>query len=72
MRKRIVVEHGEVKRIASLMGCTREMVSHSLAYRKNSHLAARIRTMALQRGGVMVGKEPAKETSHESERGMYV
>ena len=68
MRKRIVVEHGEVKRIASLMGCTREMISHSLAYRKNSELAAKIRKMALMRGGVEVGNEPAKEESYENSR----
>ena len=30
MKKRIVVDHGEVKRIALLMNCTYEMVSHSL------------------------------------------
>ena len=30
MKKRIIVEHGEVKRIALLMNCTYEMVSHSL------------------------------------------
>ena len=39
MKKRIIVEYGEVKRIALLMNCTYEMVSHSLAYRKDTKLA---------------------------------
>lgn len=34
MKRRIVVEYGEVANIAKLMGCTYEMVSHSLAFRK--------------------------------------
>lgn len=65
MKRRIIVEHGEVKRIALLMNCTYEMVSHSLAYRKDTKLAKAIREMALMRGGVKVGDEPVNDTSHE-------
>lgn len=39
MKRKIVVEHGEVNKIAYLMNCTREMVSHSLCYRKDTQLA---------------------------------
>ena len=67
MKKRIVVEHGEVTKIAHLMNCTPEMVSHSLAYRKDTKLARSIRKMALMRGGVKVGDEPINEIGHESE-----
>ena len=67
MKKRIIVEHGEVKRIALLMNCTYEMVSHSLAYRKDTKLAKAIRKMALTRGGVEVGDERVNDTSHEEE-----
>ena len=67
MKKRIIVEHGEVKRIALLMNCTYEMVSHSPAYRKDTKLAKAIRKMALMRGGVKVGDEPVNDTSHEEE-----
>ena len=67
MKKRIIVEHGEVKRIALLMNCTYEMVSHSLAYRKDTKLAKAIRKMALTRGGGEVGDEPVNDTSHEEE-----
>ena len=67
MKRRIIVEHGEVKRIALLMNCTYEMVSHSLAYRKDTKLAKAIRKMALMRGGVEVGDEPVNDSSHEEE-----
>ena len=51
MRKKIVVEHGEVGEISRLMGCTRQMVNNSLTYRKDTDLAKRIRKMAIMRGG---------------------
>ncbi len=56
-KKRIVLEYGEAKRIAYLMNCTREMVSHSLNYRKDTKLAKAIRKMAITRGGVEVSLE---------------
>ena len=64
MKRRIIVEYGEVKRIALLMNCTPEMVSYSLAYRKNTRLAQAIRKMALMRGGVEVGDEPINDMNH--------
>ena len=65
MKKRIIVEHGEVRRIAHLMNCTPEMVSHSLAFRKDTRMARAIRKMALTRGGVEVGDELTNDMSHE-------
>lgn len=65
MRRKIVVEQGEVTAIAKLMGCTTVFVSYALNFRKNSELAQRIRRMALLRGGIEVGNEPVKETSNE-------
>lgn len=65
MKERIVVEYGEVNKIAELMRCTREMVSHSLAFRTNSYLARAIRKLAIERGGVKVGGNPQKPASHE-------
>ena len=67
MKKRIIVEYGEVKRIAHLMNCTQEMVSHSLAYRKDTKLARAIRKMALMRGGVEVVNEPVNDVNHEND-----
>lgn len=68
MKKKIVVERGEVGKLAELMGCTRVMVSYSLSYRKNSRLAKAIRKLAIERGGVRIGGEenrPLKTESHE-------
>lgn len=56
MNKRIIVGHGVGKRIATLMGITPEMVSKSLNYKKDSHLARRVRYMAIKDfGGIPVG-----------------
>ena len=54
MKERIVVEYGEVNKIAELMGCTNVMVSHALAFRKN-----------IERGGSKVGGNPQNTSSHE-------
>jgi len=66
MKKRIVVEYGEVRRIALLMNCTYETVSRALAYKKDTKLARAIRKMALMRGGVKVGDEPINDMNHEN------
>lgn len=56
MNKRIIVERGVGKKIASLMGITTEMVSKSLNYKKDSHLARKVRYIAIKDfGGVIVG-----------------
>ena len=56
MNKRIIVERGVGKKIASLMGITTEMVSKSLNYKKDSHLARKVRYMAIKDFiGVIVG-----------------
>lgn len=66
MKRRIIVERGEIGHIAQLMGCTREMVGHSLAFRKDTDLARRIRHLAILRGGVEIGDEPVNNvTNHE-------
>lgn len=63
MKKRIIVERGEVKVLAKLMKCTREMVGHSLAFRKNTYLARAIRKLAIERGGVKIGETDKNEVS---------
>lgn len=65
MKERIVVEYGEVNKIAELMGCTNVMVSQALAFRKNSKLARSIRKLAIERGGSKVGGNPQNTSSHE-------
>lgn len=67
MKERIVVERGYVNRIAQMKNCSREMVGHSLAFRKNTRLARSIRKLALELGGIKVGGTDTnkEETSDE-------
>ena len=65
MKRRIVVEYGEVNKIAALIGCTNVMVSHALAFRKNSRLARSIRKLALERGGTEIGVDTQKSDCDE-------
>jgi hypothetical protein len=51
MKRKIIVEHGEVLSIAKIFGCTRQMVGYSLSFKKNSLLARKIRKVAVERGG---------------------
>lgn len=57
MKRKIVVEYGEVRRIARLMNCTPEFVSRSLSFGKDTQLAKAVRKMALMRGGIEIGDE---------------
>jgi hypothetical protein len=52
MKRRIVVDRGEVLAIARLIGCTRQMVGYSLNFNKNTVLAGKIGKIAIDRGGV--------------------
>ena len=56
MKKRVIVERGVGRRIAKLLDITPEMVSKSLNYSKDSHLARKVRYIAIKGfGGVIVG-----------------
>jgi hypothetical protein len=56
MKRRIVVDRGEVTAIARLMRCTSQMVSYSLSFSKDTLLARKIRKIAMDRGGVDAGE----------------
>ena len=60
MRKRIVVDRGEIKKISKDFKVTSKAVWEALVYRSNSSKARRIRKVALERGGVEIGDQ--KET----------
>lgn len=51
MHKKIIIDYGKAKEIASLMKCTKEMVSLSMNFRKNSQLARKIRYVAIKEYG---------------------
>lgn len=57
MKKKIVLDRGNVAKIAKVMNCTPEMVSKSVNFKKNSLLARRIRYVAKEQfGGIEVGE----------------
>jgi len=55
MKRKIVTDYGETKKISEMLGCTPEMVSYSLNFQKNSPLARKIRKIAVERGGIDTG-----------------
>lgn len=64
MKKKIVVDHGDQRKIAAAMGCTREMVSKSLNYAKDTTLARKIRYVAVKEYGgasVEIGGKPSEK-----------
>lgn len=57
MKKKIVLDRGDVAKIAKVMNCTPEMVSKSVNFKKNSLLARKIRYVAKEQfGGIEVGE----------------
>lgn len=57
MNRRIVIDRGDGIKIASAFGCTREMVSKALNFKKDSKLARKIRFVAKEQyGGIEIGK----------------
>jgi hypothetical protein len=68
MKRRIVLEKGEGKRLAELFNCTPQTVCYALTFKHDSEFARKIRKAALANGGVEIGSKPAttlKPLSHE-------
>lgn len=58
MNRRIVMDRGSAAKLASTMGCTREMVSKALNFKKDSMLARKIRFVAKEQyGGIEIGNK---------------
>jgi hypothetical protein len=53
---KILVEFGEGRRIAKLIGCTEKTVSLALNDKKETALSERIRKIAILRGGILKSK----------------
>lgn len=66
MKKFIQISRKDRDFIAKTFGITDRMVGKGLYYESNSALAKRIRTLALQRGGVMMNVVPEVETIHDA------
>ncbi len=57
-----MMDYGSVNKLMSVFGCSRQMVSMSLNFKKNSALARKIRSVAKsQYGGKEVRIVPAEE-----------
>ena len=50
---RVLVEHGEIVKLAQLLGVARKTVREALSGQTNTPLARKIRKLALDRGGVV-------------------
>lgn len=50
---RVLVEHGEVVKLAQLLDVARKTVSEALSGQTNTPLARKIRKLAIDRGGVV-------------------
>lgn len=50
---KVLVEYGEGRKIAKLLGCTPKTVCEALAGQTNTDLAKKIRKVAIARGGVV-------------------
>lgn len=50
---KVLVEHGEVAKLARLFGIARKTVSEALSGQTNTDLAKKIRKLAIDRGGVV-------------------
>jgi hypothetical protein len=61
--KRILVERGEVTRMAKLFECTGQTVRNALRGFTEGELTSRVRTEALRAGGV---EKPKRKISNET------
>lgn len=50
---KVLVEHGEVAKLARLLGVARKTVGEALSGQTNTDLAKKIRKVAIDRGGVV-------------------
>ena len=66
MKKFIQISRKDRDFIAKTFGITDRMVGKGLYYESYSELAKRIRTLALQRGGVIMNVVPEVETIHDA------
>ena len=61
---KVLVEHGEVVKLAQLLGVARKTVGEALSGQTNTALAKKIRKLAIARGGA-IKNNTKKPSSHE-------
>ena len=57
---KVLVEHGEVARLASTFQVSRRTIYRALHGKTRSELANKIRTAAIRRGGMVQSNQPIK------------
>lgn len=67
MKKQIVVDNETLLFLRKSLGCSRNAVWEALHFETNSELAKRIRHLAKQKGGELVGASIEPETSYEAD-----
>lgn len=64
--KKIAIKPGETRELMKAFGVGRVTVWRALTYKGESQLAQKIRTVALRRGGTIVGDAEAFNTIHDA------
>lgn len=64
--RRIVIDSEKRQEVRSVFNVSERMMSHALNYTRDSDLARKIRSLALQKGGKVVGEELTLETHFKS------
>ena len=67
MKKQILVDNETMDFLLKTFGCTRMAVWYALNFERNSEKAIKMRYLALQRGGKLVGAKMEPETSFGSD-----
>ena len=64
--KKIAVQKGEQEVLAKIFSVSRASVWRALTYQSESHMAEKIRTLALKRGGKVIEETCAFDTIHDA------
>jgi len=71
MEKKIIVSNENQRKLENSFKCTHVMLWKALTFKSDSHLARKIRFVALRDyGGVPTWKPAAMETTHDTESGI--
>ncbi len=67
MKNRIKVEPDVINDLAKVFKCTPTAVWYALSFQRNSDQAKKIRHLAMQKGGVLIGPKVEPETSYDAD-----
>lgn len=64
-RNKIFLREGKISKIAQKVGCSQAAVFNAIAYRSNSELAMRIRKVAIEDFGGIIGRRDELMTDED-------